>query len=457
MDEQTSAESKPWENLERLIASGEAAPTEAYIRSLGPAETARAISRLASADQVKLLDLLGPVRAAAVLQECPEAQTSRLIENLRPAQAAAILDEMKSDRQADVLGELGAGSAAAILTRMEPAVAEGARELLSHPPDTAGGIMITEFVAFRDSFRVIDVVRDLRVHGDLYSDYEIQYVYVVSETGVLRGVLRLRDLLFARSEQPVVDVMIPDPLCVSVDTPLEQLERFFEERAFLGVPVTDAEKRLVGVVQRAAVERAADRRASSTFLKFVGFAGREELRSMPIQARSSLRLSWLTINVFLNIIAASVIAVYQETLSQAIVLAVFLPIISDMSGCSGNQAVAVSIRELTLGLVKPHELAHVLLKEVAVGVINGVILGLLLGAAALLWKENAYLGLVVGGALALNTIVAVALGGLLPLVLRGLRFDPALASGPILTTVTDMCGFFIMLSSASLLLSRLGG
>ncbi len=176
---------------------------------------------------------------------------------------------------------------------------------------------------------------------------------------------------------------------------------------------------------------------------------------MSLFKRSSRRLSWLSINIVLNIVAASVIALYQDTLEQAIVLAVFLPIISDMSGCSGNQAVAVSIRELTLGLVRPKELLRVLTKESAIGLVNGLVLGLLLGAAAFLWKGNPWLGLIVGGALAANTLLAVSFGGLVPLILRGMRTDPALASGPLLTTVTDMCGFFFVLSFASALLPRL--
>jgi magnesium transporter len=171
--------------------------------------------------------------------------------------------------------------------------------------------------------------------------------------------------------------------------------------------------------------------------------------------RTRRRLSWLSINIVLNVIAASVIAFYQETLAAVIALAVFLPIISDMSGCSGNQAVAVSIRELALGLVKPYEFFRVVMKEGVVGILNGLVLGLLLGAVAVLWKGNIYLGLVVGSALMLNTMLAVLLGGLIPLALKGLRQDPALASGPILTTVTDMCGFFLVLSFASLLLAKL--
>jgi len=157
----------------------------------------------------------------------------------------------------------------------------------------------------------------------------------------------------------------------------------------------------------------------------------------------------------LNIIAASVIALYEDTLSAVIALAVFLPIVSDMSGCSGNQAVAVSIRELSLGIVKPFEVLRVWLQEVKVGVINGLVLGVLLGLAAQLWKGNPWLGLVVGGALAVNTMVAVSLGGVVPLVLKRLHFDPAASSGPILTTVTDMFGFFLVLSFATLLLPQL--
>jgi len=134
---------------------------------------------------------------------------------------------------------------------------------------------------------------------------------------------------------------------------------------------------------------------------------------------------------------------------------VFLPIISDMSGCSGNQAVAVSIRELTLGLIRPYEFLRVVVKEGMVGILNGLVLGILIGVLAYTWKHNVYLSLVVGTALAMNTVVAVLIGGLVPLGLKALRLDPALASGPILTTVTDMCGFFLVLSFASVMLPRL--
>jgi magnesium transporter len=170
---------------------------------------------------------------------------------------------------------------------------------------------------------------------------------------------------------------------------------------------------------------------------------------MPLLVRSKWRLMWLSINIVLNLMAASMIAMYEDTLRQVIALAVFLPIISDMSGCSGNQAVAVSMRELSLGLVDPREVMRVWLKEISVGIINGFVLGLLLATLAWLWQGNPFLGLVVGFALMVNTMLAVSIGGTLPLIMRLFRMDPALASGPILTTVTDLCGFFLVLGTAS--------
>ena len=214
---------------------------------------------------------------------------------------------------------------------------------------------------------------------------------------------------------------------------------------------------MIGIAHRFSVEEAIGERAQSDHLKAQGIVGGEELRTMPLSVRSKRRLSWLSVNIVLNVIAASVIAMFEETLSAVIALAVFLPIISDMSGCSGNQAVAVSIRELTLGLVKPHEVLYVWLKEVGIGLVNGVILGTLIGVVAFAWKGNLYLGLVVGVALALNTLVAVSIGGSIPLILKRLNLDPALASGPVLTTITDICGFFFVLAFATAALSRITG
>ena len=178
-------------------------------------------------------------------------------------------------------------------------------------------------------------------------------------------------------------------------------------------------------------------------------------RARGFRVRSRRRLAWLSANIILNIIAASVISAYEETLAAVIAIAVFLPMVSDMSGCSGNQAVAVTMRELALGLARPSDALRVWRKEVVVGLINGVALGLLIGLVAWVWKGNPYLGLVIGIALALNTLIAVSIGGVVPLLLKRFGQDPAVASGPLLTTVTDMAGFFLVLSLATVFLPLL--
>jgi magnesium transporter len=414
-----------------------------------------AISRLPEEDQSQILQMLPVEDAAELVEALPESQAVSLFQELPPDRAADILSEMPSNERADLLGTLQEEGAEAILVRMDPEEAYEARQLASYPPDAAGGLMITEFLAYEAHLTVGDVLEDFQAYAEEYSDYDIQYTYVLSEGYILSGVLRLRDLLLAPRSRRIDELMISQPLHVEESTQLHKLGEFFDWHDFLGVPVTDAAGRLLGVVRRHDVEEALADRSENDYLKSQGIVGGEELRTMPLLRRSSRRLSWLSINIVLNMIAASIIAVYQDTLSSVIALAVFLPIISDMSGCSGNQAVAVSMRELSLGLVKPFEVLRVWGKELSVGLINGIVLGLLLGLAAWVWKGNPYLGLVVASAMALNTVVAVSIGGTVPLLLKYINFDPALASGPILTTITDMCGFFLVLSFATMMLAWL--
>jgi magnesium transporter len=317
-------------------------------------------------------------------------------------------------------------------------------------------LMITEYLRYSDVQAVQDVLDDLRANAEKYADYDVQYAYVLAEeTGVLVGVLRLRDLLLSRSQRRIAEVMIRQPHAVRVEDTLDRLAQFFDRHHFFGVPVVDQASRLVGVIRKSDVEEALAGRADTYSMRLQGIIGGEELRTMPLWTRSSRRLAWLAANVLLNLVAVSVIAVYEDTLAAVIALAVFLPLISDMGGNAGVQAIAVSIRELSLGLLKPHELLWVASKEASVGVINGIALGLLVGVAGWVWQQNPWLGFVVGAAMAINTVIAVIAGGMMPLVLKRFGCDPALAAGPLLTTITDMTGFFLVLSLATALLSRL--
>jgi magnesium transporter len=446
---------KPWEPLEEMLEAESASGLKEYFDQLSSGEIARSISRLSAEDQHRLFQLLSPENAADLAEMLPVAQMTEVIQELPPETAADILEEMSSNDRADLLGLLEEDGAEAIFEHMEPEAASDARQLARYPADVAGGLMLTEYLVYPQTASVGDVVDDFQRNAEAYSDYDVQYTYVVTPSGALAGVLRLRELLLAPRSKPINRLMIPDPRAVRDTDSLDRLGEFFDEHQFLGVPVVDAAGVLVGVVRRHDVEEALAERSDSDYLKSQGIVGGEELRTMPLFRRSSRRLSWLSINILLNILAASIIALYQDTLASVIALAVFLPIISDMSGCSGNQAVAVSMRELSLGLVRPLDAFRVWLKEIGVGLINGLVLGLLLGTAAWIWKGNSALGLVIASAMALNTVVAVSIGGTVPLLLKRLKFDPALASGPILTTITDMCGFFFVLSFATLMLAKL--
>jgi len=446
---------EPWHQLEKLVDQNEPQTIYAFLEKLSPIDTARAIAKISNSSREHLLTLLEPTEAAAILQDLPESQAAAIIEKLPPREAADIIEQIPESTQADILSDVKDSRAEAILDAMPAAEAQKTRELMQYPEDTAGGLMETEFLSFPAKFTVRQALEDLQANSKKYLDYHVQYAYVVSEEKVLEGVLRIRDLPLSPPEQTIQARMNKKPIRVEVDTQLQDILQVFNEYHFLGIPVVDHEGVLVGVLHRDRVAEAAGERDKDSFLKASGIIGGEELRSMPFLLRTKRRFSWLIINIFLNIIAASVIAFYQDTLASVIALAVFLPIISDMSGCSGSQAMAVSIRELTLGIVKPFEYAAVLLKEISIGIFNGILLGAILGLLAFFWKGNFYLGIVVGGALALNTIVAVSVGGILPLGLKAMRMDPALASGPILTTITDMCGFFFALSFAAAMLPLL--
>lgn len=448
---------KPWEIFKEVLDADDSEKLKQFLDNLSPAETARGISRLAPPEQQKLLLLLDPEDAADVLEDVPDTQAVDLIEDLPVENAAAIVDEIPSDKQADLLGELDRKDAEAILNEMSPEESEDVRKLLTFDPDSAGGLMITEFLVYRENIRASEVLNDLRTHRDKYRKFNVQYLYVQNKKGKLVGVLRMHDLLFTEDDAFLNAFMIKNPLRVNVNAAVDELRQFFDEHRLWGIPVVDSGDRLVGVVLPDAVEEAALKRADRQFLDSSGIVGGEEFRSMPLLTRSRRRFSWLSINIVLNVLAASIIAYYQDTLASAIALAVFLPMISDMSGCSGNQAVAVSLRELTLGLIRPNEFLRVVGKEIVLGVVIGLGLGILLGAVAMLWKGNIFLSLVVGVALMANTIISVVLGGCLPLILKKARLDPALVSSPLLTTVTDMCGFFLVLSFGTMVLAKLAG
>ncbi len=445
---------EPWRKIRALVEQRDADSLLSLLEELSPGQVARALTRIDDEDRHQLLLLIEPEEAADLIEELADAQGADIIEELPADDAAAIIDEMESDHRADLLGEMDENDAEAILSHMDPEEAEDARNLLRYEEDTAGGVMVTEFVCYPHSASAGEVVEDLRGNAERYSDYGVQYAYVESDRGTLVGVLRLRDLLLAQPDQPIRSLMVVNPIYVLAETRLDELNLFFDRYTFWSVPVTDEQSRMVGVVRRADMEEAVGEQQERALLRFSGIIGGEELRSMPVSERAPRRLVWLGLNVFLSMIAASVILAFEGTVHEVFALVFFIPIIGNMCGCCGNQAVAVSIRELALGLIQPSDFMRVWAKELTVGLINGVVLGTMIGGIAFLldaflWHDSPYLGLVVGVAFALNTLVAVSLGGLIPLLLRLFKADAALGAPPIMTTLTDMCGLFLVLALAA--------
>ncbi len=440
------------DDLHKAVDSADEQKVEEIVDSMSNQETLRQASKMSADDRDQMVSLISPQTAADMLEEAPSGLAVTMLENLDSGVAAKIMAELHSDTQADIVKEINKESGDAILLAMEPESAKEVRKLSEYEEDTAGGLMELGAFSFYDSDTVGAVLRRLASKEDQFDRYRGQHPYILDENDKLVGVASLRGLLRSKRSIKLAEIMHP-AMSVKPETSQDDLSIMFDDNPFLGIPVTDEQGYLLGVVSRIELAEAELERSEQQSLARQRTG--DELRSMPTLLRSRRRLSWLTSNIVLNIIAASIISSYEETLTAVIAIAIFLPMVSDMSGCSGNQAVGVSMRELSLGITRPIDIFHVLRKELGVGIINGFILGVLIGIVAWVWKDNAYLGLVIGLALSLNTLIAVSIGGTVPLILKHFGIDPAVASGPLLTTVTDMAGFFLVLSLATFFMPQL--
>jgi len=446
------------DQLVGVIDADDADRLVAFLRELPPEDTTYTIASLDEERRTKMLSELSHVDAdfaADLMEHFIDEQAADMIEQLEPVDAAAIVDEMDSDEQTDVLAELTDEDAEAILQAMDPEEAADARDRLKYDEDTAGGLMITEYLAYQENQDVDDVIADLRANVKEYNEYEVRYAYLTDEAGRFKGVLTMRSLVMAVPGRKLIELIISDPQSVGVDGTLEDLEALFDRVDFSAVPVVDEGGMMVGVVQRAAVQEALSDSANEDLLKVAGIVAGEEFRSMPLGSRLLRRLAFLLPIMVLLLASASVIHLFIDTVDKLPVLAMFLPVVAGLCGSGGNQAVGVSLREVSLGLVMPGDYMRVLIKEATLAVLAGAVLGVLLLLAVWVWQGDFYLGVVVGGAVPVVILIAKAVGGTAPLALRKIGLDPAMASGPIVTTVVDLFSFFIVLLFATMLLSKI--
>jgi len=418
-----------------------------------PAEIAEILSTLREDEAVELLRRLYLRRAAAApLGEMDPEEAARLLAELNRDEAVRILSRMDPDDAVDLLAELPREMVEDILRRLEEREAKELSELLSYPQDTAGGLMSPEVVALPQDMSCQEAIEALRrVAEEMETVY---YAYVVDADRKLLGVLSLRDLVFARPETPIREIMHTDVMSVPVHLDVEEVARLFDRYNFLALPVVDEGGRLLGIVTVDDVIDAIREEATEDMYRLAA-APLEERVDTPWYRSLRLRLPWLYLNLATAFLAASVVGAFESVIAKVAALAIFMPVIAGQGGNAGMQTVTIVTRGIALGEVPKGKGWRLLAKELTLGILHGLIIGATVGAIAYAWKGSVFLGLVAFLAMMFNLIAAGTAGAVIPLTLRALRLDPALASSIFLTTVTDTLGFFFLLGLGVMFIDRL--
>lgn len=433
--------------LRKALEQEDLAGAVMLIDSLQPADQADLVEGLDDADQVAILSQLAPAESADVLEEMEDADAAALAELLPLAELADILDEMEADEAADVLGDLSPELAAEALQEMEEP--DGIIPLLQYPDDTAGGLMTPAVVGLRPHWRAQRALEELRRVGpDADSAY---YLFVTDRKGILLGVVRLRDLVVALPETVVEAMMDPNVISVPITADQEDCARILSRYGFLALPVVDEVGRLAGVITADDLIEVAEDEATEDMYRMVGISGEEQVFS-PIRSSVLKRLPWLAINMITLFVAISVVDAFEVVIAGTVALATFLPLVSGQGGNAGSQTATVIVRGLALGEVDLHNGRRALSKEILAALVNGAIIGLGTGLAVYLWKADWAIAVALMLAMVLNFLVAALAGVLVPLALKAIKVDPALASAAFVTAVTDTLGFLFFLGIASLLL-----
>ncbi|MGE0545280.1 MAG: magnesium transporter [Dehalococcoidia bacterium] len=433
-----------------LIERGQLPAAVMLLAGLHPADQADVVIELDEDDQRRLVEALTPSQLAAVLEYLESENRSELVEDLSPGQLAPALDLMEDDDAADLLQDMEPAQARAVLARMTDA--DDVAPLLDHEEDSAGGLMTRGFVSLREGMTAQQAIGELRrLKPDADTSY---YLYVTDAQGRLRGVLGIRDLIVADPLTRVATIMRADVHRVREDTDQEECARLISHYDLLALPVVDADDRLIGVLTVDDLIDVVEEEATEDMYRLAGIQGEESIfRSVPSSVRR--RLPWLYINMGTAFVAATTVAMFEGTIAEHAILAALMPIVAGIGGNAGTQTLTILVRGMALGDISPRDIFVAWRKEVLVGLTMGLAIGTVLAFVVTLVTGNSTLGLVVGAALLLNLLAATSAGVCVPLTLRSLRVDPALASSVFTTMVTDVFGFFIFLSLATVFISKI--
>ncbi len=422
------------ESLNATYTRGYPGEVAAVLESLEPERVARFLEGREPLAAAAVLERLTPDLGREVLERWDDAVAGRILCGLDPASAAPLLARVGDEVRERLLSALPSTLASEI------------RELVQYPPDSAGGLMDPRVTAFRPEATVHDVLEQLRAHRSR----RMQVVYVVDADGRLAGAATLQDVALAAPGDRLGDLARREPGRVQATASREELLEAFGERPVPSLPVVDVHGRLVGVIRHAALVEAAQEEASVDMQTMVGASRDERALSPPLFAVRK-RLPWLQINLLTAFLAASVVGLFEETIARFTALAVLLPVVAGQSGNTGSQALAVTMRGLALREVRARHWMRVASKEIAAAFVNGAAVAVTTALGVYLWSDSLGLTLVIALSMVLSMTLAGLSGAVVPMLLTALGQDPAQSSSIILTTVTDVVGFFSFLGIATLL------
>jgi magnesium transporter len=431
-----------------FLAAGDDESLREYAAALHPSDLADVLEHLDEPDRVRLLSLLPAGPASDALAEMEDVeQPGALLAQLEPERIAELVSELADDDAADLIGELEPEDQARVLASVDDPVE--IEELLHYPPETAGGLMTRELVAVAANLTAgaaLASIRSQAAHVD-----EFFTIFVVDPDRRLRGVVSLQALVLSDPGRPIAEIVEEPPVVVPVHMDQEEVGRILSRYNLASIGVLDPLGRLVGRVTFDDVIDVIEAETTEDILRFASVSEEEELRGSTGDAIRS-RLPWLLINLITAVMAAAVVYLFQGAVRQLVLLAVVMPIIAGMGGNAGTQALAVTVRRIALSDETIRELWSVVGKELFVGLINGLVLGLIGAVAGLLLAKSPLFGLVVLLAMWGNLVVAGFAGAFIPILLESVGVDPAVASSIFVTTFTDLCGFFLLLGLASVVL-----
>ena len=416
-----------------------------------PGEIALVLESLPSGDRNILWELIDPELHAEVLTEVDDAVRTQRMLRMAPEALAALAQDVDDDDAADLLQDLPKSISDEVLQVMGEQDRTRLEAIMAYPEDTAGGLMNLDALTVRADVTIETVLRYLRARGEIPE--RTNRLYVVDRENHYQGELRLADLLTNSPETEVRSVMDTEQRVIPAIASDTDVARMFEQRNLISAAVVDEENRLIG---RITVDDVVDviRDEGEQSVKRMAGLGEDDNVFAPVLPTAARRAIWLGVNLATALLASWVIGRFEATLAQFVALAVLMPVVASMGGIAGSQTLTIVIRGIALGQLGPSNTRALVIKEALVGLLNSLLWAVVVGLIAAFWFDSTQLGWVIGLALIANLLVAAVAGALIPLALRKMSIDPALAGGVVLTTVTDVVGFSVFLGLGTMMLMK---